>query len=353
MRKSFDPQKISGELAMPIEDFEASFESLKRMGVIFTFAKNPRDFGRKKFPIRLIGKPPVSPDDPAAVSFGPFAVKREIYDQARESNANPDIFKAYLGLLRLIFEKTGGTVEGYRFEAKEEKVDEFISTIDFWDVENPVICELFVWIIPNEKCKQFVEELTGKKYGKDDYSWWNTKLDLGEDFIPSTMNDYPDQYGLIPSDLIDKWARYLPTIAWQTTMFLYQKVTRNNNMDFAFQNLDHLLSEIKDGIEKSGLKTEKIEGSLVDRELLAKELCDLNSLTYPINETTMLEFLQQIGFIFVSQSKGRVTYKLVENLPSPKKILRIPKNWESKMNKFVSSGTILFAYLSTEEIVEK
>lgn len=352
MSKSFDPKKISGQLAIPLEDFEASFKELKRGGLIFTYAETPEEFSKKKFPLRMVGKPPVNPDNPSVVSLGPFAIKRETYEQAKKEINNPDTFKAYLGFLRLVFEKTGGAVEGYRLEATEEKLDEFISTIDFWDTENPVICEFYVWILPNEKCRKFVENITGKRFRKDDFSWWNTNIELGEGFTPSTINDYPEQYGAIPNDLIDKWARYLPTAAWHTAMFLYQRITRNNNSDFTFENIDQLLSGLKEGIDKSGAKIGKTNDILVDRELLAKELCDFNSLTYPTSEATMLEFLQQIGFILIFQSRGKVVYSLTKHLPRPKKVLKISKQWEEKMDKFVSSGTILFAYLNIDEITD-
>lgn len=346
-KKHFNPEEISRQLALPIEDFAVAFEELKRKGFLFTFAKTPDEFSKKNYPVRLIGRPAVNPNSPSVVSFGPFAVERKQYENAKENIKNSDTFKTYLGFLRLIFEKTGGSVEGYKFQAQEEKLYEFISTIEYWDTENPIICELFIWILPNKKGKNLIEKITGKKFRENDYSWWDTHIDLGEGITPTTTNDYPEQYGYIPNDLVDKWARYLPTIVWNTTMLLYQNITRNNNFDLSYNSIELLLENIRQVMQKLGLKDKEKDTTSIDREFLVKELFDINSIIYPTNELSMLECLQQLGFVL----NHELNYSLTKKLPEPKKTLKIPKEWESKMDKFVGTGSILFSYLNTDEIL--
>ena len=213
------------------------------------------------------------------------------------------------------------------------------------------IGETTVWIIPNNKAKQAVEKTLGKRFSRNDFSWWNIRFDLGKEIEPTTITDYPDQYSILPTDLTGPWGRYLPMIAWSVTISLYSEMTKGGVFR-KFSNLADVLDKIQKGIEHSQSPSHDLQASFHDRELLIKELCDYNSLTYPVDSTTMLEFLQQIGFIQVNQSQGQIEYLLTGEIINPQKLLKMPKKWEERMDKFLTNGSVLFSYLSVDEIVK-
>lgn len=343
---------FSKSLGMPIDDVLEAFQSLKSSGFIYTPAKTAKEFTTRKYPFRMAGMPPHGLKGESEVSFGPFAIERKYFEQIRE-HLQDSTYQVYLGFIRLAYEKTGGLVKsGYHFETKEEdSINRFLSMMDLWDTDNPVICENFVWIIPNEKCKRGVEKMLGKKFAKNDYSWWNVRFDLGADIKLTTPNDYPDEFSLLPSELTGPWAKYLPARILHVITLLYLEMTVGGKLK-AFSNLNEVLEKIQEGLDINGNPKDDFPASYFDRELLIKELCDFNSLTYPVDATSALEFFQQIGFIKVIQSKGSISYTLTDEMLSPKKILKIPKGWDDRMNKFLNSGSVLFSYLNTDEIIK-
>jgi hypothetical protein len=345
--------EFSKSMGMPINDVLEAFQSLKSSGFMYTPAKTAKEFATRKYPFRVAGMPPEGLRGQSEVSFGPFAIEREFFERVRENLQEPDVFQVYLAYIRLAYEKMGGLVGGaYQFQTSEEdSLDSFLSMIELWDTDKPVICERFVWITPNEKCKRAVEKMLGKKFAKNDYSWWNIRFDLGTDITLTTPSDYPEEYSLLPSELTGPWAKYLPAQTQYVIMFLYLEMTKGGKLK-SFSSLNDVLQKIQELLDEKERPKKGFPASFFDRELLIKELYDYNSLTYPVDATSTLEFLQQTGFIKVIQSKGSVDYVLTAEIENPKKILKVPKGWDARMSKFLTSGSVLFSYLSTEEIIK-
>jgi len=114
-----------------------------------------------------------------------------------------------------------------------------------------------------------------------------------------------------------------------------------------------MLAIIKDGVEKflTSSNDEIKFSSDIDKELLLKELYDYNSITYPIDAPTILDCLQQLGLVAIVQEKSKIVYRVPNLTPKPKRVFRFPKDWHKRMDEYVEKGTILFSYLSLDEIV--
>jgi len=336
-------QDISESLMIPYDDIIKSFDKLKSQGYICTFAASLKELADKKQPVRLAGVPPIDSDSPSEVSFGPFVLEREHYERVSSSITDSDALRIYLGFTRLSYEKTGNAAVGYHFEAEEEALCEFLSLMDLWDIEHPVVYEHFVWILPTEECKQLVEEIMGETFVQDDFSWWNARIDLGKGIMPTTIDHYPNGYGLVPDVVIDRWAKYLPGAVFSALFLLYMRATTGGGFR-TFSNL----SEIVEVIDRS-LTIELTSDA--DRELLIKELCDFNRLPYPVGAHTAFDYLCKIGFIVISQYRTQVEYSLATDIPLPEDVLHTPKGWEDRVDKYLSTGSVLFSYLTLEEIV--
>jgi hypothetical protein len=170
--------ELSKSLNLPIEDVGKAFEELKSKGLFCTPARSAKEFASNKYPIRLAGSPPTSSNNPAEVSFGPFALERKHYEYLWETVTDPDALSVLLGFVRLAYEKVGVTKENYEVEAEEDVLYEFLSLMPLWDSDNPVVGEHFVWILPTNECKDAVQSITGESYNENDFSWWNVRIDL-------------------------------------------------------------------------------------------------------------------------------------------------------------------------------
>lgn len=337
---------------MPVEDAIKAFDELRSKGVFYTPAKSTAELTAGQWPIRVVGVPPTNPDKPSVVSFGPFALERERFEQLKAALEDPDVFRVALGFVRLEFEKTGlGATGQYQVEAEEDILNQFLASMAYWDIDHPIVGELFVWIVPTEECKHLAERITEKDYAEDDFSWWDVQIDLGEAITPYTAADYPDRYRIIPNELTDSWMRCLPSRIAAVLMFLYGQATRGGTFK-SFGGLTEVLEAIEQGFEWAdqlesgpGIRTTE-----PDRELLIKELYDHNNLPYPVDAATTLDYLQRVGFIVSKQNGTDLVYSLTEEPASAEKVLNIPPGWEYKMNKFLATGSVLFAYLSLEEI---
>jgi hypothetical protein len=344
-------QEFSKSLVLPPDEVIEAFDELKSKGLICTLAESPKDLNDRKYPVRLAGIPPIDSDTPSLISFGPFAMKREHYERVCSAITDPDALKTFLGFARLIYEKTGAAVEGYHFEADEETLSAFLSLIDLWDVEHPLVCDSFVWILPTDDCRQYVEKIVGEAFEPDDFSWWNARLDLGSEIIPTTLNDYPESYGLVPLDLLaGHWAKYLPSAITATLLALYSSATTGGEFR-AFNTLTEILEIITQSLGADEATEGPDESSTADRNLLIKELCDFNSLPYPVDAHTAFDYLCGSGFILVDHEGTRVEYSLAKEPPLPEDVLTIPDGWEERVSWYLSTGSILFSYLTIEEIV--
>jgi hypothetical protein len=312
-------------LGLPIDESSKAFDELKTKGIVYTPAKNLEDFTSLKYPFRIAGMPPRGLLKPSEVSFGPFPVEEKVYQEAKKNLTESDSLQVFLGFIRLAYEKTGAMVSGYRFASSDDPLIHFLGLMEMWDIHNPVICEQFLWITPNIRAKQAVEKMLEKKFPKNDFSWWDVRFDLGDDFNPTTVSDYPEEFSISPVNLTGPWGRYLPTSAWAVLLFLYPEMTKGGIFR-EFENLRDVFNKIERGIEHIKKPNYDLQASVHDKELLVKELCDYNFLTYPVDSTTLLEFLQQIGFIKVNQSQGQIKYLLAKEVISPKSLLKM-KEW--------------------------
>jgi hypothetical protein len=138
--------ELSKSIGLPIDDVLKAFLELKSKGWLYTPAKTAKEFATRKYPFRLVFMPPLGLKKPSEVSFGPFPVRREHYEAAKENLNDSDVLRVYLGFVRLAYEKTGTMVEGYHFEAKDESLNNFLALMDMWDTDSPVAYE------PSKKC---------------------------------------------------------------------------------------------------------------------------------------------------------------------------------------------------------
>jgi hypothetical protein len=338
---------------MPVEDAANAFTELKSKGILCTPAMSAAELTERQWPVRVVGVPATDPDRPSVISFGPFALDRERFDMLKEAVEDSDQLRVLLGFVRLEFEKTGlGATDGYVVEAEEDDLDRFLATMAYWDIDQPVIGEDFVWILPTVECRRLVEQITEESYSEDDYSWWDVRVDLGEGIKPRTAVDYPDRYSAVPNALIDSWMRYLPSRTSIVLMSLYQQATQGGTFK-ALGSFSDTLAAIVRAFEQAHRfqDSTKLETSYPDRELLIKELHLHNELPYPVDAATTLDYLQRIGFIVSNQSGTNIEYSLIEEPVPAHEVIAIPTGWEEKTNKFLATGSILFAYLSLEEIV--
>src|SRR5262249_44774905 len=145
---------------------------------------------------------------PSTVSLGPFAISRASYEKIYSKLPKAlghDEATIILGFKRLQYEKLGALwaekeeKEEYGIHAEEESLYRFFSLMTFWDITKPEICEDFVWIKPNKKCKRFAERLAGKKFAEDNYWWWHVLIDFEESLHSLTPINFPDRYRLSPA----------------------------------------------------------------------------------------------------------------------------------------------------------
>lgn len=303
----------------------------------------------RRYPVRMFGFAPSGLKKASEVSFGPFPVDRQVYERCKQNLPSDGAFRAFLGFVRLSYEKTGGLMRDYRFAADDEGLTTFIGLMRMWDVHHPAIYGDIFWILPNDEAKRTVEDMSGKKFRVRDSRWWNIRLDLGKAFKATTADDYPDEFSLIPTELTGPWARYLPMQTYLVICRLYLKMTRGGKLK-PFSALETVLQSIEEAIDIEGSKPE-LTGSSFDRELLIKELCEYNGLTYPVDPVTTLEFLQQTAFVQVAQAERQVQYSLAPKVLSPRKLLKIPRKWETRMDTFLKNNSALFSYLTIDEII--
>jgi hypothetical protein len=348
-------EKISQSLSIPFEGVHKSFSELKKHGWIFTKAKNPEDvFG--KFPVRLAFQPPFKNAKPSSLSFGPFCLDKKLYEvlfsKAKEE-LGEEAWKLLIAFQRIQYEKLGVIVDGYSFSLPDELMAIMLSLIDCWDLENPVVFDSLVWIVPNDKAKEYAEKVAEKSFSENDFGWWNVLIDFGEDFIPTLPSDYPNTFIYVP-DTIRHWQRYTPVGFIILFYDLCHKLKAEGEFEYQTVKSSSQLISLIDEITKELEETAQSEESYsLDRKVLIKELYDFNSFAYPFDATSTFDFLLQIGFLKMKKRGAEIEYQINKKPPHPKRIIKFPQNWEKRMNEFLKTGSILFAYLSVEEILSK
>lgn len=241
--------------------------------------------------------------------------------------------------------------ENYSISADDEGFIQLCSLMKFWDLDHPDIRELFVWFKPNKKCKRFAERITGEKFAQDDYRWWNVIIDFEDKLSAPTSENYAERFSFSPEAMTGEWAQFIPTnLTWAITL-LYFEAAKGLKYR-AFDNLSDILALIREGMEQEevGGPIKKHDFAL-DREVLVKELFDFNKLPYPTNPETAFDFLCRVGFIIQNRNGLKVEYALAQVAPDPAKVLSFPQDWEKRVEEFVRTGSIVFSYLSLDEIL--
>jgi hypothetical protein len=347
---------FSKQVGISVDDTEKAFQELRKHGYLFTYAKNATEFASHKYPIRVIGMPPNDPEKPSVVSFGPFAMKRTRYEEIKStlSPTEPDTFKILLGYYRLMYEKTGTQEINYSFSKNSDLPPSeymFLSMTTLWDLDNPVVFDDYVWFVPTDKVKEMIEEDNNVAFKKNDFSWWNYKWDMGTDMELTTMSDYPELYHLIPNYFLDTWGLYLPGIATGALFSMYRSMVGSDTL-ISVKSTQKILELIEQGINNIlGESSMKYESS-IDKELLLKELCDYNDIPYPVDAFTTLDYLTRMGLVTVTQEKSGISYQIPINAPRPNSIFRFPNKWKKRMDQYIEKGTVLFSYLTINEIIQ-
>lgn len=340
--------KMSKDMGLPYDDVEKCFQELQCKGMIYTPAKTAKEFSSGKYPIRAAFAPPSNSSKPDSVTFGPFCVKPDEYVGLKNLIQDQDIFNAMLALLRLSYETTGGAVHRYQFSAKEDDLVDFIRLIDFWDTNNPKIFEHVVWIAPKEECRKIINSKLKKRFKSNSYKWWDVRINLGKSLKPTNSEDYPDDFVFMPIKIFDSWVRYLPNTVFSVLSVLCSKAFKGGKIRY-FAGLNEILPIIDEILEHDAIQEIKTESSVTDRELLLKELCDYNSLPYPVDSNTVFDFLCKLGFIQVNNSELGLTYSLKPEIPDPLETLKFRDGWQERFEKYLITGTVLFSYLSYKE----
>lgn len=346
-----DISSVSKRLSIPEEDVSEAFGELKSKGIIFTPANSAGELSDDKLPIRLVGVPPAGGDGPSVVSCGPFPVETELYSQIKKEIPDEDTRSVLLGFARLAYEEQGGGFQGYSVQTEDDQaLDEFLSWMKFWDVQDPIVKGGYTWFLPTYKCKRVVQEITEKDFEEDDYSWWNVKIEFDDSLIPKTPEDDPERYASIPDEIMKSWGRYLPKKAYISLIMLYSRGTTLKGF-VSFESINTVLDAIESGIESVQEEVESAsESSTADRELLIKELYDYNDFPYPTNEESIFDLFMDLGFIYTDREEGKHCYYLNKNVNKASDVIDIPPGWEDKMDKFTKTGSILFSYLEVDEV---
>jgi len=342
---------LAAKLGIPKDDLDEIFESLRMDGYFFTPARSARELEEKKAPIRLAYAPVTGCEKKSQLSFGPFGLSRERYDALMAFGLSEGALHLLLAICKVMYEKTGHFPEDYSFQATDDDLSGLGAFIEFWDLENPFVGNKFVWFAPKESTRDFVGNQFGMTFDSSDYSWWNFCTDFGDTLIPKTLEDFPESYFLFPKYLLNDWAKYMPMPFHALVIDLYASKTRGGEV-LHFSNTTELLAEIQDSMDTDQYQRNfSTQPSSIDREFLIKELFEFNSLIYPMSGNEYMDLCLRFGVISVREEDDNLHIHLAEDLDSPTTFLKIPSGWDERYEKFIITGSILFSYLSLDEIV--
>jgi hypothetical protein len=348
-----DVYEVGNVLGLSREQVITAFDSLIASGIIFTPAKNGKDFFATRPPIRTAIQGPAMGKPKSVVSLGPFAISRKFYENVFLSLSkimDEDAIHVLLNFKRLEYEKLGvvqndeASSSAYHIAAPEETMIDFLRLSSLWDVMNPRVYEKFVWILPNDDCRKYAEEVTGEVFAPNDYRWWDTYINFGDDFEPMNADDVPERFSQIPNALMEGWAKYLPTWIYNALLVVYSKAFQldNPNGSISLEKLEQIFEENLNTWETQPNPFE------ADRGLLIKEICDFNNLHYPYNVEVAIAFISNLGFVVRTDA---LEATMVLDIKLPENVLSLPDEWRERYDIFIRTGSILFAYLTTEEIM--
>ena len=343
-------KKVEEELLMPAEFMDKGFVELKNKGFLFTYANSAKEFFEKKYAIRLVGQAPASHLDlkPNQITIGPFPLKRKHYSfvkdvilqDTKEFSDNPSdqrgVLCSYLAFQKIQYEKLGVTGNEYSIRAELDDIVPLVNLLDFFEIENPVIGDNFVWFYPKNECRELICGTEKKRKKLENYSWWNTVVTLEKNIKPDTIEDSPERFSLFPLGIFKKWARYLPSHIEILLFDLFITATKGGKFKI-YESISEFL-EVIDTCLTRVLEREFRSSYQPDRELLIKELYEYNSIVYPIDASSTFDFLQRINIITTRKVKGNLVYLLSKRQPNPNKILKFPPGWHDRAKLFANTG---------------
>lgn len=354
---SYRISTLSEDLSIPIDGVVQAADELASAG--YAFLPAPAQVQRTSGTItfRILGRPPTDPHRSGLLSLGAFPVKPDYYNRLTadlSEGLSEGALRLVLGIAKLAFESTGGVIEdGFTFQADDESLGALLSLMDNWDINNPVVVGDYYWIAPAPECKLIAEKLTGKSFSEHDYSWWDIIVDLGGSLTTESVEE-SDDWLKRSKELSQTWARYLPAQAHIALVIMYLKATLNDE-PWAFTSLEQVIAFVEDTFHAASSRAEQplSEAMGPDRELLIKELFDYNNYPYPVDAISMFDFLNRVGFIYIDQSGGTTSYALAEEVPRAAPCFLFPPQWEERLQKYLTTGSVLFSYLSLDEIVKR
>lgn len=342
-------QDICSHLGMSKAAFNEGFSELKRRGFLFTPAKTVKEFITDEYPTRLAMIGPTS-EQPNVLSTGPFAVSRAFYDQyflKMKSLLSADALGVLLMFKRVEYEKFGAfRDQSITIESDEDSFIDVACTSGIYDLSQPHVYSDFVWFDVTDEYKTKGQPDLETEKSVSEFWWWRVLIEFDEGFIPPIPSDQPEDYSLIPDWYFEFPKRYMPEVIVQLLLKLFSHVTLGLDIENLVLDEDELIEIIDSIFDQYAYSSESAEA--IDRELLVKELCDYNGYTYPIDAKTTISYLRSTGFI--STTENQTTYELTMTFEIPAEFT-VTDEWEEKFCKFVETGSVLFAYMSFEEIV--
>lgn len=329
--------------------FKNAFSELKERGLLFTPAKTVQDFISDQYPIRLAIIGPTS-EQPNVLSTGPFAVSREYYDKhflQMKSRLSPEVLSVLITFKRVEYEKFGTILnQSITIESDEDSLIKVAQMSGIFDLSRPHIYSDYVWFDVTHEYKTEGQLALEPEQPPREYWWWREIIEFDEGFVPPIPSDRPEDFVLIPEWIFEIPQRYLPEMIVLLLPKLFSYLTLGLKIENLALNVDDLLGIIDSFFDEYNYPNDHTEA--VDRELLVKELCDYNGYTYPVDVQTTISYLESIGI--VSTIENQTTYELASTFEIPSEF-SVTDEWEEKFHKFVETGSVLFAYMSYEEIV--
>ena len=350
MIKSSNLQELCSHLGMSKSVFKQAFSELKERGYLFTPAKTVAEFISNEYPVRLAIFGPTS-DQRNSLSIGPFAISRKFYEHdflKLKSHMSSDALGVLMTFKRIEYEKFGAFVDHPTITIQTNDEETFIEVAQMsgvYDLSKPFVYKEFVWFdVKNEFKLEGRSEFDQKKIERK-FWWWWALIDFDEGFIPPLPEDKPENYSLLPNWFFEIPKRYLPEIIIHLIPRLFSYLTLGLKIEDLLISVDELTEIINEAFDE--YKNQSVQTEAIDRELLIKELCDYNNYIYPVDVHTTLSYLESIAII--STTRMPTIYKLADEFEIPSSF-SVTDEWEEKFNKFVETGSVLFGYLSLEEI---
>lgn len=317
--------------------------------MLFTPAKTVQEFITGAYPVRLAPIGPTS-EERSVLTTGPFAISREFYEEyfvRAKAILPPDALGVWMTIKRVEYEKCGAiTNHAFTIRSDEDSFIEVARLSGIYDLYRPHVFSDFVWFDVTDEYKSKGESVLDPEQATREFWWWWVRVDFDEGFVPPIPSDQPEELSLIPEWFFTIQKKYLPEVVITLLPKLFCHLTLGLKLENLVLSADELANIINSVFEQQAYPSDDTEA--IDRALLVKELCDFNGHTYPIDTETTISYLESMGII--SATKNSIGYELATEFTIPTEFT-ITDEWEEKFYTFVETGSVLFAYMSLEEIV--